>query len=417
VTPFNFTYNASELQAWRSGAALASVLSNLRQPDPMGDVHVNVLAHSMGNVVVAEALRQWRLQSTEPLVDTYIAMQGAISAGAFGDDATNALPPLVTSIFDLYRYWPVGVGEPAGGRPYMSDPTNASANWSQLAATNRVNMFNALDFALTNALAWPTNNGLKPLSGNVAPFDVWQYNYKFDENGPSAGVYRVHAQTEQEQIISTDLIDMNGRPGAYAYEIMAFASVANTLPIGSQDDLDWFNVNINLDGDVSGLDENVRGLEPGIRPNHSFQFHHDLVITWDFWDRVMNEIGVSRTYEMVGGGSTQLLVENLQVSRSSENDTSERRLTPPLWSAFPPSRTNTRSPLFRPSESLRMTLATSQNLDLISSILERSKGKSAAENDGILATDTAFAELGSHDHDVMWNDWCRSELDHLLSPI
>jgi Ca2+-binding RTX toxin-like protein len=396
VSPLNFTYNASELQAWRSGEALKNVLSNLRQPDSMGNVHVNVMAHSMGNIVAAEALRRWRLQSTEPLVDTYIAMQGAISAGAFGRDVANALPFGATSDFDLYRYWPVGVSEPAGGRPYMSDPTNASATWSQSAATNRVNMFNEDDYALADPKVWPANNALKPLSGNSAPFDVWQYNYDFGETGPPSGVYRIHAQTEQEQLISTDLIDLNGRPGPYAYEIMAFASVASSLPIGAQPVPEWFNDDININEAIGGLDDNVRGLEAGIRPNHSFQFHHDAAITSDFWDRVMDEIGLVSTYEMAGNASASLRASDLLINESSTKATVialERRQS--MLLPFDVDRHDVT--VQSPHGAMKIqAFVTEQDRTLLLSRLGRTDLASVGPLDEIVF-DTAFAELGRND--------------------
>jgi hypothetical protein len=301
----NFTYNASELQAWRSGEALKNVLSGLRQPDSMGKVHVNLIAHSMGNVVAAEALRLWRLQSGDALVDSYIAMQGAISAGAFGSDDTDA----ADSDFDLYRYWAGGNDQASGDnkRPYMSDVTNPSANWSQSAATNRVNMFNAQDFALSQA--WVANNALKPLSGNIAPFDTWPYNYH--AFSPPAIIQREDAATLQRTRIEDDMVDDFNRPGLYGHEIMAFVSRANALPIGAKDEIGWFSTNIDIANDLSGLNQNVRGLEPNISPNHSFQFHHDTATTWGFWERVKNEIGFSSTYEMAGIGSTTFLASDL----------------------------------------------------------------------------------------------------------
>ncbi len=56
---FAGTYNASELQALRSGRALMNFLSSL-PPDK-----THLLAHSMGNVVAAEALRLWSQQSVQ----------------------------------------------------------------------------------------------------------------------------------------------------------------------------------------------------------------------------------------------------------------------------------------------------------------------------------------------------------------
>ena len=396
VSLLNFTYNASELQAWRSGEALKNVLGNLQQPDPMGKVHLNLMAHSMGNVVAAEAMRLWRLQSTDPLVDTYIAMQGAISAGAFGSDATNALPFGATSDFDLYRYWPVGVGQPAaGGRPYMSDATNTSAAWSQSAATNRVNMFNDEDVALTRA--WVGNNTFKPLSGNAAPFEVWPYNYDFGVNGPPSGVYRIDAQTEQAQLISTDLIDVNGRPGTYAYEIMAFASKANSLPIGAQNVQQWFNTNVDIASDIDGLDLNLRGFEPNIRANHSFQFNHDASATWNFWDRVKEEIGFSSTYDMTGSGGLSILADNIITTNALTVETPTTRATQQLsLMTMDPVRHRTLPSVFGRFKSVQLSPTASPSLELLLSHQNQNAASSRVFDDAAIV-DTVFAELSSKD--------------------
>jgi hypothetical protein len=319
----NLTYFASEFQAWRSGEALKNVLSSLQQPDDAGNVHVNVMAHSMGNYVTAEALRLWRLQSTEPLVDTYIAMQGAVSAGVYGSDATDGLQVGDSSLFDLYRYFAAGTpqGNPVNGRPYMSDPSSTSATWSQSAATHRVNMFNEQDFALTNFKTWRAANTLKPLSTNLAPNATWPYNYElFYDGGVVTGVRRIDATTGQITVLTGGLVDENGRPGPNAYEIMAFTSVANSSPIGDKP-VDWFDTNVNIQTDIpDGLDANTPGLDPKIRPNHSFEFNHDATRTWSFWERIKDEFGFTSTYDAGGMGNSMLTAANVRHESQAVQD-------------------------------------------------------------------------------------------------
>jgi hypothetical protein len=128
---FNFTYNASEYQAFRSGRSLMTFLADKKATGP-----VHLLAHSMGNVVAAEALRQWTAAgNVQPLVTNYVAMQGALSAGAYGDDATDATGD-DPSGHDYYRYWPdrwLGTER----RYYMQGTDQAAGKW--------INMFNELD--------------------------------------------------------------------------------------------------------------------------------------------------------------------------------------------------------------------------------------------------------------------------------
>jgi len=60
-------YDPSEEKAWQSAAQLMALLSSLKT----AGYHVHVLAHSQGNVVAGEALRQWKdaaipMRSCEP---------------------------------------------------------------------------------------------------------------------------------------------------------------------------------------------------------------------------------------------------------------------------------------------------------------------------------------------------------------
>jgi len=150
----NLSYNASEFQAFRSGQPLMKFLAKKQAGGP-----VHLLAHSMGNVVAAEALRQWTVAGkAQPLVTSYTAMQGAISAGAYGDDTRDALDGAFgspTSTTDYYRYWPSGT---AGlGRPYMEGTGGASGKW--------INMFNPVDAATSgDRFGWVANNLQKPLA-------------------------------------------------------------------------------------------------------------------------------------------------------------------------------------------------------------------------------------------------------------
>jgi hypothetical protein len=67
----------SEFNAWRSGAGLLNVLTNL---NAQYGSNVYVMAHGYGAVAAGEALR---LAGTNYLVNTYIAMQGAVAAHAY----------------------------------------------------------------------------------------------------------------------------------------------------------------------------------------------------------------------------------------------------------------------------------------------------------------------------------------------
>ena len=154
IESFNASYNASVFQAFRSGQSLMNLLAGLGSSGP-----VHLLAHSMGNVVAAEALRQWAINpGSGELVTSYVAMQGALSAGAYGDTDTDAIPA-PGSTTDIYLNWPTGV-EGAGSTFYMDGTQGAAAKW--------INMFNPVDKATSGQLTgWPKNNSMKPLAGSI----------------------------------------------------------------------------------------------------------------------------------------------------------------------------------------------------------------------------------------------------------
>ncbi|HLX68017.1 MAG TPA: alpha/beta hydrolase, partial [Verrucomicrobiae bacterium] len=81
-------FDNSEFNAWSSGEGLLGALNRLNNQYP-GQVYL--MAHSMGNVVAGEALK---LAGSNQVVNTYIAMQGAVAAHAYDpttDIRTNSL--------------------------------------------------------------------------------------------------------------------------------------------------------------------------------------------------------------------------------------------------------------------------------------------------------------------------------------
>src|SRR5208283_5950966 len=76
------TFDDSESNAWASATGLLNLLTSLDSEYPG---HLYMTAHSHGNIVASEALR---LAGNNQMVNTYIAMQGAISAHCY--DASTA---------------------------------------------------------------------------------------------------------------------------------------------------------------------------------------------------------------------------------------------------------------------------------------------------------------------------------------
>jgi pimeloyl-ACP methyl ester carboxylesterase len=85
------TYNSSEYRAWESAKGVSDYLTSLRQRFP--NYNLNVCAHSMGNVVMAEALKL-QLAAGQHNVNNYVLMQAAVPASCYDTSFTNYAPML-----------------------------------------------------------------------------------------------------------------------------------------------------------------------------------------------------------------------------------------------------------------------------------------------------------------------------------
>ncbi len=265
---------------------------------------VHLVAHSMGNVVAAEALRLWSAGTHEdPLVTTYSALEGALSAGAYGDDSTDGTdtPPadsLLESLLellggtaspsetDLYRNWPTGV---TGGesRFYMQGTVGAAGKW--------INFYNSVDYA--TSVLWKANNIRKPITG---PYWVNGFaqspsgdpiRYLVDDDGR---IYRgwgsVSDGTLENEVDLTpgirDGVSTFG-VGPTAYEVLGLVAKSNSLPIGTKV-VDFFtggNFDIASLGLPGAFDDKLAG--------HSFQYNFDAATTSPFWERLVQEAGLA----------------------------------------------------------------------------------------------------------------------------
>jgi len=155
-------YDRSEVVARASGhGPLAKLLVKLRQR--FGAGHVHLFAHSMGNVVVSEALRA--LPENDPVVAQYVACQSAEVASAYeqlvrGPDGSPSGEAPSASVFlggpDRYTYSPPIVRDSAD-----SALTNGDNYHRGLASRLHVmaNFYNGGDSALS---MWDINQKLKP---------------------------------------------------------------------------------------------------------------------------------------------------------------------------------------------------------------------------------------------------------------
>ncbi len=171
-------FDASEHRAWASSLGLLSLINQFNAGPFAGKVRI--IAHSMGNVVVSEALR--RSQSGQ-IIHTYIASQAAISAHCL--DATTTpmrfrlnLGPTTPDVYGYY--WQNGaISQPhqwqSEGRPsYMH------SDYLLGKAGRYFNYYNDKDAALDWPL-WQLDQQTKPDAG---------YGYEYAGFPPSIGFYR-----------------------------------------------------------------------------------------------------------------------------------------------------------------------------------------------------------------------------------
>jgi hypothetical protein len=224
-------YDRGEFSAWRSGSPLRALLGNLYS-EYNGKLYV--LAHSMGNVAVGEALRLQSDANGSKIVETYVASQAAVPAHVY--DAT-----LADNLQWDYDHPDI----PTGTQNYGPHTPNIYGNWyafitSAAAGHSQsvgrvVNFYNAHDWALAPDI-WEFNQITKP---DYYDLPDLLYSYYYGAN-PSAAVqdqfYKKDAAT---LLIRTDL-HLGGRTDLQnRYEIMAFAAEARTSALGRMGNCWW----------------------------------------------------------------------------------------------------------------------------------------------------------------------------------
>ena len=227
VHQYTGNYNRSELRAWNSAFPLMILLHRLKKQG----YQVHVLAHSMGNVVVSEALRHYKRRLDRglekgTLIANYAASQAATPAHAYdarapilgnekneqvrkllydiipqrGDivNRLNKLGYLTLSTPEVYGNYP-----PPRGRPYFSGIDKA--------AENIFNFHNQNDLALA---MWLLNQRSKPDRG-------WNYNKR-----------RKKWYRRKTELFLTDA---RNRDHKDRYEIFSFIAEAHGRPLGSEE--------------------------------------------------------------------------------------------------------------------------------------------------------------------------------------
>ena len=232
-------FNLSESNAWASAPALLNLLNILNTEYP-GNVYLT--AHSHGNVVAGEALR---LAGNNQVVNTYIAMQGAIAAFAY-DPTTPIREPRLdpTDSYDRYAaYW-------TNGAPCYFNGIQGAGTF--------VNFFNTNDYALTQL--WEPDQNLKPQT---------PYHYAY--------------VNDQFVYIFTPLYFPQD-----TYNIFAYCDEARSFALGAQRDVNGAFLGNQVELPTVWPPDELAG-NYGAHVWHSAEFRSDYAQRWLFWDKVLEK--------------------------------------------------------------------------------------------------------------------------------
>jgi hypothetical protein len=188
-------YDRSEFKAWHAAAGLRARMQSLNQNGKLC-----VFAHSMGNIVLSEALRL-ESTSTSPqrIAKTCVTTQAASVAHCYNPSAPNMPNVFGTAVGETpnvyLNYTPTGTH-------YFSGITSSATI---------INFHNTQDYALKDNI-WGFNQQLKPDHGVL-----WQYLYD-DTNGFT---YNYLGFTSRYLVLPAD-----------RYEIFSFAAEARSKALG-----------------------------------------------------------------------------------------------------------------------------------------------------------------------------------------
>jgi hypothetical protein len=241
-------FDADELTSWESGTGLYHLLVSLNAKYP-GQVYL--FAHSLGNVAAGQALQ---MAGSTPLVNTYIAAQGAVSAHTYDPTTTNRPGTFTTP--DCYaQYWTNG----------------APCYFNGVAGAGRyINFFNTNDWAFT--IPWPVDQNTKPdqpwkiLSPYQAYACVGTNFYSVD-----IGIWG-------------DTYSLLSFP-TNTFPIFAFCDQSRSLALGEQQNVAGvFKVGVTYQ--QIELDNPPYNFGPK-HIYHSGEFRSDNMQRWQFWNQVL----------------------------------------------------------------------------------------------------------------------------------
>lgn len=246
-------YNKSEYVAWKYGPALKAYA------DSISKASKHVAAHSMGNVVVASALKSGLS------VNSYVAMEAAIPSGCYDGSAGNN---------GFIKFVQAEQGNPS---PDLANPDLGYRNLMSGVSGNFHNFHSSNDFALATGTAL---NGMLSVSWEANQVDHKPNHllyYLHDPNATGASKNRIERDAEQH-ILGRDITDH--------HEVMAFIARPRSRALGVQDTT-GFTTNFNL----MDASLNKYPFDRG-RTEHSGQYQRPIQKTHKFFNMLLQRMNV-----------------------------------------------------------------------------------------------------------------------------
>jgi hypothetical protein len=255
-------YDDSEFTAWRSAGGLASKLADLNTKYPG---HVYLFAHSLGNVVVGEALR---LAGNNQVVNTYVASQSAMSAHLYDASVTNRLLFIYDhpDLFDIL--------EPSGFNDGPNTPNiyGNRLSGNSAAVGRRINFYNPNDFALAQA-RWGYNQIRKPdqLLGGY---------YRYAGNTNDASPWNNFEFVAAADTIYLDIVgNLQQR-----YEAMSYAGESYSKALGATPGIITFDDRLDL---TTTWPPDTSNHNYADHFWHSAQFRGQCWEEWKYWNTLL----------------------------------------------------------------------------------------------------------------------------------
>jgi hypothetical protein len=225
-----------------------------------GQYTVSVVAHSMGNIVTGEAMRQGMQ------IRNYLMMEAAVPASCYDPNA-GTLARLVAKDTQVPT-------------PDLHDPTLGYRGYLQNINGTITRFYNPLDYALATGFTgpfesnWEANQlGYKP--DGAYSTQGWQYGYNPSNTLPKRGWLLNDAFHVSPPVFDTTFPDYRYRLVSDSFEMKAFIARSRTKAVGSIDSVGSpiaTSINLNDEYDFGNT-----------RPDHSGQFTRQIQEVFDLY--------------------------------------------------------------------------------------------------------------------------------------